>query len=41
MSNIIIKRFSIQTEKPLEFIDKLEELCDEYGEYFFTWSEED
>lgn len=40
MTNFIIKRFSIETEKPEEFIEELDKLCKKYGEYFFAWKEE-
>lgn len=39
-SNLTIKHFTIATEKPEEFIDKLEQLCKEYsfnGYYFFSF----
>ncbi len=36
----IIKALCITTNKPYEFIDKLEQLCEEYsldGDYFFAF----
>lgn len=43
-ATIIFKFFHVKTDKPDEFVDKLEKLCKEYchqGNYFFKYSIED
>ena len=40
-STVTFKFFHIRTEKPEEFVDRLEELCKEYcdqGDFFFKYS---
>jgi len=43
-STVTFRSFHIRTEKPDEFVDRLEQLCREYsieGEFFFKYKIED